>query len=85
MTIEKLFESPAGASPSVIIYRNKPDQLFVQFQEEGMSVHDFTVDEELLRRNEMRRVHDFEKNTDKLPSTEQRQAFQIVRDWLTGH
>lgn len=85
MALPQLYETPVGVSPSIIVYRNKPDQLFIQFQEEGMSVHNFTVDDELLHRNDMQRVHDFEQNADKLPSAEQRKAFQLVRNWLTGN
>jgi hypothetical protein len=82
MALPKLFETPAGVSPCIIVYRNKPDQVFIQFLEEGMAVNDFTVDDRLLHADDMHRVYDFSKNVDKLPTIEQRAAFQIVRNWL---
>ncbi len=82
MPLTKLYETGNDEKPSIIIYRNKPDQVFVQFQDEGMSINDFTVDDILVARNAMDRVHDFEKNVDKLATKEQREAFQIVRNFL---
>lgn len=82
MPLQQLYKTPAGVSPAIIIYRNKPEQLFIQFLEEGMSVNDFTVDDRLLYTDDMHRVHDFEKNMNKLPTAEQRLAFQIARQWL---
>ena len=84
MALEKLYETEAGKSPSIIIYRNMPDQLFIQFQEEGMSINDFTVDDRLLHNNDIHRVHDFGKGEDKIPTKAQRDAFQIARNWLLG-
>lgn len=83
--IGKLHQTPPSISPSIIIYRNKPDQLFIQFVEEGMAVNDFTVDDRLLHADDIYRVHDFERNLDKLPTIGQRQAFQIARDWLVNN
>lgn len=71
-----------GQKPSFILYRNKPDQLFVQFQDDGMAVRDFTVDDRLLHNNDIHSVHDFEENVDKFPTKYQREAFQMVREWL---
>jgi hypothetical protein len=82
MSLQKVYETPEGIQPSIIVYRNKPDQLFVQFQEEGMSVNDFTVDDMLLQNNDLHSVHDFEHNVDKMPTRQQRDAFQIAREWL---
>lgn len=84
MALEKLFETAEGVNPSIIVYRNSPDQLFVEFQDEGMSLNDFTVDDVLLQNNDMHSVHDYEKNIDKRATKEQREAFQLTRDWLVN-
>ncbi|PZR29112.1 MAG: hypothetical protein DI535_03610 [Citrobacter freundii] len=82
MPLEQCYVSPAGEEPIIIVYRNKPDQFLVQFQQEGMQVNDFTVDEILVRNNDIASVHDYKSNVDKAPTQAQLDAFTNVRRWL---